>query len=107
MGGEIAAMDTDSAMIVSTRDGGLVRCAGGSHRLEDYQMPSGNAAIRALSWAEVDRIRERFESLSPWRDTLKVPFLKLEKETFASNGERHQLQAYCISAKLYCLFNLD
>ena len=107
MGGQIAAMDTDSAMIVSIRDGGLVPCVGGPHRLEDYQVPSGSAAIRALSWAEVDRIRERFESLNPWRDTLKVPFLKLEKENFASNGERHQLYAYCISAKLYCLFNLD
>jgi hypothetical protein len=106
-GGQIAAMDTDSAMIVSTRDGGLVPCAGGSHRLEDYHVPSGNAAIRALSWAGVDRLREQFEALNPWRDTLKVPFLKLEKENFAANGERQQLYAYCISAKLYCLFNLD
>ncbi len=70
MGGQIAAMDTDSAMIVSTKDGGLVPCAGGPHRLENYQAPSGNAAIKALSWAEVDRIRERFEALNPWRDTL-------------------------------------
>jgi hypothetical protein len=29
MGGQIAAMDTDSAMIVSTKDGGFVPCAGG------------------------------------------------------------------------------
>lgn len=107
MGGQIAAMDTDSAMIVSTKDGGLVPCTGGPHRVENYQMPSGNAAIRALSWAEVDRIREQFEPLNPWRDRLKVPFLKLEKENFALDGERHQLCAYCISAKLYCLFNLD
>jgi len=107
MGCQIAAMDTDSAMIVSTKDGGLVPCAGGPHRLDDYRVPSGHAAIRALSWAEVDRIRERFEALNPWRDTLGVPFLKLEKENFASNGEPHQLYAYCVSAKLYCLFNLD
>jgi hypothetical protein len=107
MGGHIAAMDTDSAMIVSTKDGSLVPCAGGPHRLKNYQAPSGNAAIKALSWAEVDRIRERFEPLNPWRDTLKAPFLKLEKENFAPDGERRQLYAYCISAKLYCLFNLD
>jgi hypothetical protein len=107
MGGHIAAMDTDSAMIVSTKDGGLVPCAGGPHGLKDYRVPSGNAAIRALSWAEVDCIREQFESLNPWRDTFRVPFLKLEKENFAPDGERHQLYAYCISAKLYCLFNLD
>jgi hypothetical protein len=107
MGGQIAAMDTDSAMIVSTKDGGLVPCAGGPHRLKEYRMASGNAAIRALSWAKVDRIREQFEALNPWRDTLKAPFLKLEEENFASDGERHQLYGYCISAKLYCLFNLD
>jgi hypothetical protein len=106
-GGHIASMDTDSAMIVSTKDGGLVPCAGGLHRLTTYQVPSGNAAIKALSWDEVDRIRDRFESLNPWRDTLKVPFLKLEKENFTSDGERHQLYAYCVSAKLYSLFNLD
>jgi hypothetical protein len=107
MGGQIAAMDTDSAMIVSTNDGGLIPCPGGPHHLENHQMPSGNAAVRALSFAEVDSIRARFEPLNPWRDTLKAPFLKLEKENFASDGERRQLYAYCISAKLYCLFNLD
>jgi hypothetical protein len=107
MGGQIAAMDTDSAMIVSTKDGGVVPCAGGPHRLENYQLSTGYAAVRALSFAEVDRIRARFEPLNPWRDTLKAPFLKLEKENFAPDGEPRQLYAYCISAKLYCLFNLD
>lgn len=104
LGGQIAAMDTDSAMIISTKDGGFIPCPGGPHRLEQYQALSGNAAVRALSFAQVDRIRARFEPLNPWRDT---PFLKLEKENFASDGERRQLYAYCISAKLYCLFNLD
>jgi hypothetical protein len=107
MGGQIAAMDTDSAMIVSSKDGGLVRCPGGPERLETYELPAGYAAIRALSWAEVDSIRERFETLNPWRDTLKTPFLKLEKENFNSDGERQQLYSYCVSAKLYSLFNLD
>jgi hypothetical protein len=107
MGGQIAAMDTDSAMIVSTKDGGLVPCAGGPHSLADYQVGTGNAAIRALSFAQVDSIRDRFEPLSPWRKTLKSPFLKLEKENFDATGERQQLNFYGISAKLYCLFNLD
>jgi len=75
-------------MIVSTKDGGLIPCAGGSHRLGNYRVPSGHAAIRSLSWAEVDRIRERFEALNPWRDSLKTPFLKLEKENFTSDGVR-------------------
>jgi hypothetical protein len=107
MGGQIAAMDTDSAMIVSTKDGGLVPCAGGPHRLANYQAGSGNAAIRALSFAQIDSIRKRFEPLSPWRKTLKAPFLKLEKENFDANGNRQQLNFYGISAKLYCLFDLE
>src|SRR5262249_25791973 len=65
MGGQIAAMDTDSAMIVSTKDGGLIPCAGGPHTLEIYQVPSGHAAIRALSSDEVDRIPEQFRTPEP------------------------------------------
>jgi hypothetical protein len=107
MGGQIAAMDTDSAMIVSSKHGGLFPCAGGQHKLANYHEGTGNAAIRALSFAEVDSIRERFESLNPWRKTLKTPFLRLEKENFDSNGNRQQLNFYGISAKLYCLFNLE
>jgi hypothetical protein len=106
MGGRIAAMDTDSAMIVSTKDGGLVPCAGGPDRFANYQAGSGNDAIRALSFAQVDRIRERFEPVNPWRKTLKTPFLRLEKENFDANGNRQLLNFYGISAKLYCLFNL-
>jgi hypothetical protein len=107
MGGQIAAMDTDSAMIVSTKDGGLVPCAGGPHKITNYRAGSGNAAIQALSFAQVDSIRERFEPISPWRETLKTPFLKLEKENFDVDGNRQQLNFYGISAKLYCLFNLE
>jgi len=106
-GCHIAAMDTDSGMIVSSKDGGLVPCAGGPHRLANYQEGSGNTAIRALSWDEVEGIRQRFESINPWRKTLKTPFLKLEKENFDANGNRQQLHFYGVSAKLYCLFNLQ
>ncbi len=38
---------------------------------------------------------------------LGVPFLRLEKENFDTDGERQQLYGYFISAKLYCLFNLE
>jgi hypothetical protein len=106
MGGQIAAMGTDSAMIDSTKDGGFVPCPGGSHKLTKYQEGTGNGAIWALSFAQVDSIREWFERLSPWRKTLKTPFLKLEKENFNANGNRQQLNFYGVSAKLYCLFRM-
>lgn len=105
-GGHIAAMDTDSAMIICTNDGGFVPCAGGPHRLKNYHEGSGNGAIWALSFAQVESIRRRFEALNPWGKTLKTLFLKLEKENFDANGNRQQLMFYGISAKLYCLFNL-
>jgi hypothetical protein len=107
MRGQIAAMDTDSGMIVSTKDGGLIPCAGGPHRVPKYREGSGNAGLWALSFADVDRIRKRFERLNPWRKTLKTPFLKLEKENFDPDFNRQQLNFYGISAKLYCLFNLQ
>src|SRR5438445_5687856 len=107
MGGQIAAMDTDSAMIVSNQNGGLVPCAGGPLNVANYHAGSGNAAIQALSFAQIDSIRERFEPLNPWRKTLKTPFLKLETENFDANGNRQQLNFFGISAKLYCLFNLE
>ena len=107
IGGQIAAMDTDSAMIVSTKHGGLIPCAGGAHNVAHYEVGSGNSAIRALSFGQVDNIRDQFESLSPWRKTLKTPFLKLEKENFDAKDNRQQLYFYGLAAKLYCLFNLD
>ncbi len=96
MGGQIAAMDTDSARIVSTNKGGLVPCVGGPHRRKTYNVPNGYSAVRALSEAEVERLRDRFETLNPWRETLKVPFLKLEKENYGLDGQRKQLHAFCI-----------
>ena len=80
MGGQIAAMDTDSAMIVSTKDGGLVPCAGGPHKLANYQAAERECrrSGRCLSLRWIS-IRERFEPLNPWRDTLKTPIPEVGK----------------------------
>ena len=53
--------DTDSMAIVSSEQGGLVPCNGGPHK-----MPNGEAAIKALSWAETMRIVDRFKTLNPY-----------------------------------------
>lgn len=60
MGGQIVAMDTDSAMIVSTKNGGQVPCAGGPHKLQKYRMGSGYDAVRALAFADVNLLRNKF-----------------------------------------------
>ena len=53
--GHVAYADTDSLVVVSCERGGNVACEGGSERLAD-----GRPAIRALSWKQVETIRNRF-----------------------------------------------
>ncbi len=103
-GGTSAFCDTDSMAVVATEAGGLIPCPSGPERL-----PDGREAVRALSWAEVETIRERFATLNPYsRDAVPGSILKLEKENFDEvTDERRQLYCYSISAKRYALFNLD
>jgi DNA-binding phage protein len=66
--------------------------------------------LRALSWEEVEAIRERFASLSPYNHAI-VPgsVLKLEDENFTDKTRkaRCELWCYAVSEKLYALFTLD
>jgi hypothetical protein len=102
-GGAYAFMDTDSAAIVSTEEGGLVKCAGGGSLT-----PDGIEACRSLSWAEVEEIRARFESLNPYdRDLIPGSILDLEEENYSvglCGPEREQLWAYVIASKRYVLY---
>jgi len=100
-GGVWALMDTDSAAIVATEDGGLVPCPGGRHNMAD-----GREAIYALSWEEVrTKVVEPLQALNPYHgDAGKESVLKIEKENFASDGKQRQLFAYGVSSKRYCMF---
>src|SRR5262249_54437289 len=71
--------------------------------------PNGDAAIQALSWETVEAIRERFTALNPYnRAVVPGSILKVEEENFDPvTRERRQLYCYAISAKRYCLYNLD
>jgi hypothetical protein len=103
-GGTYAMEDTDSMAIVATKRGGLVACRGGPHRAR-----GGQEAVRALSWAQVDRIVERFGALNPY-DPEVVPgsILKVETDNFdPKTGKRRQLHCVAISAKRYVLFTLS
>lgn len=103
-GGTFAFCDTDSMAVVATEAGGLIPCSRGPEPLHD-----GREAVRALSWAQVEAVRERFAALNPYSwDAVPGSILKLEKENFdEATGERRQLYCYSISAKRYALFNLD
>ncbi|MDP9354987.1 MAG: hypothetical protein M3R02_06830 [Chloroflexota bacterium] len=110
-GGHYALMDTDSIAIVATQLGGPVPCENG-----DLRLPNGRKAIRALSWREVEEIRDRFRSLNPYGDGESI--LELEQENYAPCGlpghepccvctqARSQLYAYAVASKRYALVNL-
>ncbi|MDP9369581.1 MAG: hypothetical protein M3Q03_15105, partial [Chloroflexota bacterium] len=111
-GGRYALMDTDSIAIVATQHGGSVPCENGDSRL-----PDGRKVVRALSWSEVEEIRDRFRSLNPYGDGESI--LELEQENYAPcdlpghkstcvcTKVRSQLHAYAIASKRYALFNLS
>ncbi|MGO8872375.1 MAG: hypothetical protein ACLQPH_13425 [Acidimicrobiales bacterium] len=90
--GSWALCDTDSMAIVATEHGGLAPCPGGPERL-----PDGTEAVRALSCAQVEAIRERFNVLNPYDCTAVPEILKLDARGFC----------YSVSAKRYTLYDLD
>ncbi len=103
-GGSYVFCDTDSMAIVASEQEQFVPCPGGSHLTDD-----GRAAVKALSWDEVDGIAELFERLKPY-DPAAVPgrVLETERENFdPDTGEPRELHCYAISAKRYALYNLE
>jgi hypothetical protein len=98
-GGTYAFMDTDSIAVVAAEAGGPIPCPGGPHR-----MPDGGEAVRALSFAKVEEIRARFESLNPY-DRREVPgsVLQVEGKCQTGEGRLRSLTCLAVSAKRYVL----
>jgi hypothetical protein len=91
--------DTDSMAIVSSKQGGLVPCAGGPHRT-----PNGSGAVRALSHKQTQQITERFTALNPYDPKIvNGSVLKIEDINFDDEERQRQLYGYGISAKRYAL----
>jgi hypothetical protein len=99
-GGEVAYCDTDSVVIVASREPSLVPCQGGPYRLAD-----GTRAVLALSWEQVEEIQARFETLNPYRAG-SASLLKLEEQNLEEDGLRSDLWFYGVSEKVYALFSL-
>jgi hypothetical protein len=103
-GGTYLMCDTDSMAIVSSEQGGLVRCQGGTYRMSD-----GADAIKALPWRQVRQIVDRFKNLNPY-DPIIVPGSVLnivEELNDDADGRQRQLHGYGISAKRYGLYTRD
>jgi hypothetical protein len=78
LGGTYAMEDTDSMAIVATETGGLVACTGGNEKTEE-----GKEAINALSWKQVEDIRDRFKVLNPYhRRAIRGSVLKIEEDNY-------------------------
>lgn len=104
LGGTYAMEDTDSMAIVANETGGFIQCDGGDERTDE-----GKAAIRALSWAQVKCIADRFAALNPY-DRRAVPgsILKIEDDNFIpATKTQRQIHCLAISAKRYALFELS
>ena len=104
VGGTYAMEDTDSMAIVATEQGGLIPCHGGP-----YQTKKRHSAVKALSWAQVREISERFTALNPYnREAVSGSVLKIEDDNY-DPATKKQRQLYClaISAKRYALFTLE
>jgi len=100
--GCVAYCDTDSLVVVGSKDGGLVPCDGGAERLAN-----GKPGVRALCYKQVERIRRDFESLNPYRPG-SGPLVKLEDQNFAADQKtRIDLWFYGVSEKVYALFTCD
>src|SRR5262249_28322382 len=99
-GGNYLMCDTDSMAIVSSEHGGLVPCVGGPHRL-----PDGREAVKALTWADVDRLAARLDALNPFdRSVVRERLLKIEDVNFDTTGQQREVWGYAIAAKRYALF---
>lgn len=85
--------DTDSLCVVSSKEGGPIT------------IPGAVNGERVLTWAEVDEIVKRFESLNPYNQEI-VPgsILKVHKLNWNKEGERRQLHAFSLAAKRYAIY---
>jgi hypothetical protein len=91
-GGTYLCCDTDALIIVASKAGGTV------------QMPDGASPIKALSWSEVEHIRSRFDSLSPYNRNVVRHLLRFTDENYDKNGTQRQLFGLSIAAKRYALY---
>jgi CRISPR-associated endonuclease Cas1 len=99
LGGAYLLTDTDSMLFVASKVGGLVQCAGGPHK-----MPNGEAAVKAITWSQVDGICAKLNRLNPYDRDVIGEILKVEDCNFDHNGDQHQLHGLAVSAKRYVVY---
>ena len=104
LGGTYVMEDTDSMAIVSTERGGIIPCPGGPLHTNDNR-----EAVKALSWDQVDGIKDKFATLNPYeKEAVPGSILKIEEDNYdLATHKQRQLYCVAISAKRYAPFLLD
>jgi hypothetical protein len=100
-GGSYLFCDTDSMCIVGSKQGGGVRCVGGTPNLD------GKESIRALSFHEIKSIAHRFDRLNPYNPKFVRKILKIEDVNFVDSDPSKPLRrlfGYAVAAKRYALY---
>jgi hypothetical protein len=95
VGGTYLCCDTDALTIVASRTGGPV------------PMPDGAEPVKALSWSQIDEIRTRFDSLSPYNREIVPHLLRLTDDNYDNSGAQRQLFGLAIAAKRYALYTTE
>jgi len=67
-------------------------------------MPDGAEPINAITWAQVDQIRDRFDSLTPYDRKIMPHLLRLTDDNYDENGDVRQLFGLSIAAKRYVIY---
>ena len=91
--------DTDSMLFVASKNGGLIPCPGGRHKRADR-----TPAVRAITWKEVEEIREHLNRINPYDPTHVSEVLKIEDCNYDRAGKQHQLYGLAVSAKRYVVY---
>jgi hypothetical protein len=91
-GGAYLCCDTDALIIVASKEGGTI------------QMPDDAPPVKVLSWSEVEELRSRFDSLSPYNREIVPHLLRLTDENYDKSGAQRQLFGLSVAAKRYALY---
>lgn len=100
-GGSHVFCDTDGIFVAATEHGHLIPCPGGPHQTNE-----GLAAVRALSWPQVQRVVDRFTPLDPYTGKgHPQSILKIEEENYdPDTGRQRRIECWAIAAKRYGIF---
>jgi hypothetical protein len=93
-GGTYLLTDTDSMLIVASKQGGRVPCA----------CPGTKREVKVLTWKDIEEFCSRLNRLNPYDKDTVPEILKIEKCNYNQKGKQQQLYGLAVSAKRYVVY---